>query len=170
METETREIQIAFPLTYMLIGFVLTDIKGKLLQEFFETSALGIRTLQILSHQRNHLQVFPKALIWLFQTISWPPFRSTDCLTNSLTCGLFIQTWKILLFEIYYLKSDTTTKSKENYEGSVVLIPLWLQFQEPDTTVTSKYNLKKASLNKKLKRRGVFPHRILLQWIHNPEY
>lgn len=74
METETREIQIAFPLMYMLIGFVLTDIKGKLLQEFFETSALGIRTLKILSHQRNHLQVFPKALLgWRAPSMSPMP-------------------------------------------------------------------------------------------------
>lgn len=74
METETRETQIAFPLTYMLIGFALTDIKGKLLQEFFETSALEIRTLQILSYQRNHLQVFPKAVQgWRAPSVSLIP-------------------------------------------------------------------------------------------------
>ena len=54
--------------------FALTDIKGKLLQEFFETSALEIRTLQILSHQRNHLQVFPKALLgWRAPSVSLIP-------------------------------------------------------------------------------------------------
>lgn len=34
MATSTRETQTAFTLTYILIGFVLPDSEGNLLQEF----------------------------------------------------------------------------------------------------------------------------------------
>ena len=55
MVTATTEIQIALALTCTLYGLPFMTRK-EIFYKNFETSALETRTLQILSHQMNHLQ------------------------------------------------------------------------------------------------------------------